>query len=134
MEANKDDIARYAAGLDTSDMAYPFHLLELGAGDGRKTRTLLNHFIKLKLPFDYVSVDISEGALRAQARSLANSDVDLSEGSSLRQVRLIAGQNVQAIRNLRHSQNRVLVMFLGSSIGKGCSSATVIKYITDASI
>lgn len=117
MEANKDDIAVFASGLDVSDIPHPFHLVELGAGDGRKTRVLLNHFISRKLPFDYVSVDISEGALRDQAKRLAASDVDLSEESSMSGVRLLTADNIQGIRTLRHSQSRVLVMFLGSSVG-----------------
>lgn len=117
MTTHQDDIARYASGLDVGDMARPFHLVELGAGDGRKTRVLLDHFIRRQLPFDYVSVDISEGALRAQAESLKESGLDFSEDSSIREVRLMVADNVQAIRTLRHSLDRVLVMFLGSSIG-----------------
>jgi len=117
LEANKGDIARFASGLDVGDVARPFHLVELGAGDGRKTRVLLDHFIKRSLPFDYVSVDISEGALRSQATSLMASGLDFGAESSLREVRLMVADNVQAIRTLRHSLDRVLVMFLGSSIG-----------------
>ena len=40
-----------------------FRLLELGAGDGYKTRILLEHFVKEKASFSYAPVDISSHVL-----------------------------------------------------------------------
>ena len=41
-----------------------FNLVELGAGDGRKTKVLLEHFLKGGLDFRYVPIDICEAAVR----------------------------------------------------------------------
>jgi dimethylhistidine N-methyltransferase len=40
-----------------------FNLVELGAGDGRKTSLLIEHFMKEGLQFKYVPIDISERAM-----------------------------------------------------------------------
>jgi uncharacterized SAM-dependent methyltransferase len=41
----------------------PFDLIELGAGDGLKTRVLLEHFQQCKLQYRYFPVDISRNIL-----------------------------------------------------------------------
>jgi len=40
-----------------------FNLVELGAGDGRKTSVLLKHFLEQKMDVRYIPIDISQGAL-----------------------------------------------------------------------
>ena len=42
----------------------PFNLVELGAGDGRKTSLLIDYFLQQHREFQYVPIDISEGAMR----------------------------------------------------------------------
>ena len=51
--SKKDEIARLVNGSR-------FNLVELGAGDGRKTKILLEHFLKAGLDFRYVPIDICE--------------------------------------------------------------------------
>ena len=41
----------------------PINLVELGAGDGKKTFLLLEHFLEKGLQFRYVPIDISEDAI-----------------------------------------------------------------------
>ena len=48
----------------------PFNLIEMGAGDGRKTAILLEHFLERRLDFQYVPIDISEAAMQALTSSL----------------------------------------------------------------
>jgi L-histidine N-alpha-methyltransferase len=40
-----------------------FNLVELGAGDGRKTSKLIEYFLKKQFDFTYIPIDISEGAM-----------------------------------------------------------------------
>lgn len=89
----------------------PFRLVELGAGDGRKTRLLLDSFLQAKLDFDYVPVDISEAAMRDLTKRLSG------ELPALRCSGLVA-EYFDGLRWLaRESGTRMLVLFLGSNIG-----------------
>ena len=47
-----------------------FRLLELGAGDGLKTRVLLEYFIDQEASFDYSPVDISDNVLQILTRRM----------------------------------------------------------------
>jgi L-histidine Nalpha-methyltransferase len=47
-----------------------FNLIELGSGDGCKTRILINHFLDEKLDVHYFPIDISSGAITNLVRSL----------------------------------------------------------------
>ena len=55
----------------------PFNLVELGAGDGRKTRLILDHFLEVGLEFSYLPIDISEYAMRKLTKSLGKELADL---------------------------------------------------------
>lgn len=121
----------------SADDAVPFNLVELGAGDGRKTAILLRHFVQTNRRFAYTSIDISAGALRSQAARMRApaTGLDLSLTSPLHKVTLLAGDNIQSIQSLtaarKHGANstkrgyssrlgdagRLVVTFLGSSIG-----------------
>jgi len=58
LESNKAAISALFA-----DHGKPFNLIELGAGDGKKTKLLLRHLTAQKLPFTYTPIDISQNAL-----------------------------------------------------------------------
>ncbi len=60
---NKEEIADVLQGER-------FNLVELGPGDARKTRILLQHLLERKLDFRYVPIDISEASLRDLVQSL----------------------------------------------------------------
>jgi len=91
--------------------ANPFLLVELGAGDGLKTKLLLRHFNALGTPFAYLPVDISKNMLNVLRHELSRDLPDL-------QVRTYPGDYFDALDHLNHKEDgRKVLMFLGSSIG-----------------
>jgi L-histidine Nalpha-methyltransferase len=91
----------------------PFRIIELGAGDGEKTRILLEHFIQSQLTCDYVPIDISEGAIKNL--------VDVLESrysQSSMSVTGLAADYFDGLREIQKQSNmRNIVFFLGSTIG-----------------
>lgn len=63
LDRHKADILALTSGA-------PLNLVDLGAGDGRKTRVLLEHCTKAGKDFRYVPIDISEGAMRTLVESV----------------------------------------------------------------
>lgn len=104
LETHKDDICRRAGGCGLD-------VVELGAGDGRKTRVLLGHLMDRGERFNYVPIDISESAVRGLSRELSESFPHLEA----------QGLVAEYMRGMdwlsRQSGLRKLVLFLGSSIG-----------------
>jgi len=91
----------------------PFRILEIGAGDGQKTETLLRRFLDLQLEFEYVPVDICH---RSIVDLIAKLRRTIQVGSF--RVRGIVAEYQEALSVLReHAPMRNLVLFLGSSIG-----------------
>lgn len=64
LKNNSAEIAKSFSGPDG------FDLIELGAGDGKKTKVLLREFIQQKLIFSYFPVDISRDVLEELELSL----------------------------------------------------------------
>ncbi len=92
----------------------PFELVELGAGDGLKTKVLLGYFWNQQARFTYVPVDISESALHNLTADVQQYWPDLPVSPQ-------PGEYMQALNRLADSprqQNvRRVVLFLGSNIG-----------------
>ena len=89
----------------------PFELVELGAGDGLKTKLLLGHFGKKKANFAYVPVDISADALDGLV-------ADVSQQWPHLQLRPRHTDYLKALEQLsEESGARRVVLFLGSNIG-----------------
>jgi dimethylhistidine N-methyltransferase len=90
-----------------------WRIVELGAGDGRKTEVLLRSFLAAGLEFEYVPIDICPEAVHGLTRQLRRR----FDKHDLR-VRPIAAEYADAWRELRRAgSTRQLVLFLGSSIG-----------------
>ncbi|MFC4794082.1 L-histidine N(alpha)-methyltransferase [Hymenobacter endophyticus] len=87
-----------------------FFLLELGAGDGLKTKILLRQLLESNARFTYVPVDISEAALDGLAASLR------AELPALR-VEPVVADYADALRLMASRPGRKAVLFLGSNIG-----------------
>jgi dimethylhistidine N-methyltransferase len=89
----------------------PFALVEMGAGDGEKTKILLGHFISKGLDFHYAPVDISESALSELEVSLSEQFPTLS----------FQGRSAEYASGFSEidtfSETKTLLLFLGSSIG-----------------
>jgi dimethylhistidine N-methyltransferase len=89
----------------------PVNLVELGPGDARKTRVLLEHFLERDLDFRYVPIDISEAALKELVPGIEKDFPTL-------QVHGLVSEYFNALnwlKNLNHRRN--FVLFLGSNIG-----------------
>jgi len=86
-------------------------LVELGAGDGAKTRILIQDLLDSKVNFRYIPVDISQEALIQLGGSMKQQFPDLV-------MDLRCGDYFLMIEELsRTYPNRKVVLFLGSNLG-----------------
>ena len=99
-----------AAALRPETAQEPFFLLELGAGDGLKTKVLLRHLLETGAVLTYVPVDISGAALDGLAASLSEELPDL-------RVEPIVADYSAALQLMATRPGRKVVLFLGSNIG-----------------
>lgn len=110
-EAHAEDIVKQFRSFNARE---PVNIVELGAGDGRKTKILLQALMKQKVLFEYIPIDISRQAM---------ADLFEAMGSVFKDQPLmvhgIVGDYVQAVRHTvaLHPNRRTIVLFIGSSIG-----------------
>ena len=89
----------------------PFDLIELGAGDGLKTRILLEELLRQGADFRYSPVDISGDAMDGLVKNLREELPQL-------QIQPQIGDYFQALKKMNHeSETPKIVLFLGSNIG-----------------
>lgn len=104
LEMHKDSIGSLIDGERCN-------LVELGAGDGKKTKILLEQFLEMGIDFQYCPVDISESAVKQLASELNDKFPTLEMNGLVSDyfdgLRLLSSQN----------QARTVVLFLGSNIG-----------------
>ncbi|MEL6191082.1 MAG: L-histidine N(alpha)-methyltransferase [Bacteroidota bacterium] len=94
-----------------SQFGAPFRLIDFGAGDGLKTKILLDHFLEQEVSFSYTTVDISGDALQQLCSELAVSHPELD-------VSPIEGDYFVALDQLNETDKLPkVIMFLGSNIG-----------------
>ncbi len=94
-----------------SDAGNPFSLVELGAGDGLKTKLLLRHFHGHSADFTYLPIDISPNVLNVLS-------YELSRDLPGVQVQPYPGDYFDGLDELnRKDGGRKVILFLGSSIG-----------------
>ncbi len=88
-----------------------FRLVELGAGDGTKTKVLLEHFVNEGTDFVYSPIDISQSVLNQLEEGVLKAVPNLK-------IDCIQGDYFKALSELNsnHLQKEVL-LFLGSTIG-----------------
>ena len=100
-----------------------FNLVELGAGDGQKTKVLLEHFLKIGLDFRYVPIDICEAAVQGLIGGL-------DQYSSQLQIEGLVAEYFDGLKWLSNmNEQRNVVLFLGSNIGNfSHSEARVFLY------
>ena len=87
-----------------------FELIELGAGDGTKTKELLRSLDTQSYNFDYFPIDISSNALNLLEKDLKNELPNLS-------VQIQEGDYFKVLASLKESKKPKIVLFLGSNIG-----------------
>ncbi|NLN25639.1 MAG: L-histidine N(alpha)-methyltransferase [Bacteroidetes bacterium] len=86
-------------------------LIELGAGDGKKTKVLLKHMAENQFNFTYKPVDISENAVFSLTKTLAEELPDL-------ETEPIVGEYFDALERIQHlNKRKKVILFLGSNIG-----------------
>jgi len=90
---------------------YSFNFVELGSGDGRKTKILLKHFVNKKLSFEYFPLDISKASLEDLLTNLQTEIKELKATG-------LSGDYFHGIKKLSLLNEKPnLVLFLGSNIG-----------------
>lgn len=104
LETRKADISQRLCGQSVN-------LVELGAGDGCKTRVLIDELLCRGIDFTYVPIDISSAAVSDLSSRLAADFSDLC-------VNGIASDYFDGLKWLSSQvQGRNMVLFLGSTIG-----------------
>jgi dimethylhistidine N-methyltransferase len=89
----------------------PFHLIELGVGDGHKTKLLIRQFLEDKHDFRYVPIDISETSIQLVSSEMKREFTRL-------EVSGVVSEYFDGIRWISKYDHRPnLVLFLGSNIG-----------------
>jgi len=87
-----------------------FELIELGAGDGTKTKELLRVLLDGKFDFEYLPIDISSS-------SLDDLESSLSDEFPALQVRKKHGDYFNVLETLKENHHPKVILFLGSNIG-----------------
>lgn len=87
-----------------------FELIELGAGDGLKTKKLLKYLAENDFHFDYLPIDISQNALD-------NLESDLKKELPKVSVKTKQGDYFEILASLNENKNPKIILFLGSNIG-----------------
>jgi len=87
-----------------------FDLVEFGAGDGYKTKILLNYFTSQNVSFEYIPVDISSHVLNILVNSLKETFPGLS-------VNELCDEYFSALQKLNKNERRKIVLFMGANIG-----------------
>ena len=105
-QTQKQEIFQDFLGSETQ-----FELIELGAGDGLKTKILLSHFLSQKVPFKFTPIDISAEAVNKLVDGLEKDIPGLQVNGQI-------GDYFHLIHDLKgNDQIRKIILFLGSNIG-----------------
>jgi len=86
-----------------------FSLIEFGAGDGFKTKLILEHLINSEVNFQYRPVDISEAVLKEL-------QLDLTDKMPKLDCKPLVGTYTKSLKELKGDQPKLL-FFLGSNLG-----------------
>lgn len=108
-EIFKEQNEEIIEALDIKQNKY-FELIELGPGDGTKTKELLKTLVSGNYDFDYLPVDISQNALDQLEQSL---EKELPEVS----VKKKQGDYFSMLESLKEVKQQKVIFFLGSNIG-----------------
>lgn len=111
-------LIQQAISIDSED----FNLIELGAGDGSKTKILLNYFLEKNCKFTYYPVDISNNILDELKEDLANEIPELK-------CHTINEEYFSALKEIQKLNKRKnVIFFLGSNIGNFSPEAVAVFF------
>ena len=88
-----------------------YNLIELGAGDGLKTKVLLSHLHDQNAIFEYTTIDISEEAVKNLVANLKQEIPGIKINGRV-------GDYFQLMEKISHNNHsKKILLFLGSNIG-----------------
>jgi dimethylhistidine N-methyltransferase len=105
----KNQTQQIITDLELDKNAY-FELIELGAGDGLKTKELLKLLDQENYKFDYLPVDISQNALD-------NLEISVNKEMPTISIKTKQGDYFEVLESLKSTKTPKVVLFLGSTIG-----------------
>jgi dimethylhistidine N-methyltransferase len=108
-EIFKDKHQEMISSIDIKPDTF-FELIELGAGDGTKTKELLNALLHGGYDFEYLPIDISLSALESL-------ETELEQEFPSLQVRKKHGDYFGVLETLKENHHPKVILFLGSNIG-----------------
>ncbi len=105
LEINAEDI------VDSFTSSQGIDLIELGAGDGKKTKVLIRKLVEKGHKFDYLPIDISQNVLDELKESL---EKEIPEA----RVRVQQGTYFKTLEKLsEYNSRKKVILVLGSNIG-----------------
>ena len=106
LKRHKERIAGYFSAENEA-----FNLIEMGAGDGTKTKILLKHLQEIRAQFQYLPIDISSSVLEELTKRLKTDfpgiDVTPMQGTYFDSLEEIC----------KFQEQKKVILFLGSNIG-----------------
>lgn len=109
MDIFENQTDKIIKALQLSPESY-FELIELGAGDGLKTKKLLTMLSQEGFQFDYFPIDISQN-------SLDKLEADLNKQLPEVSVKKKQGDYFEVLTSLKEIKAPKVILFLGSNIG-----------------
>lgn len=91
--------------------AQPSHLVELGSGDGEKTRILIEQFLADGIEFQYTAIDISKGAINNLISAL-----NKKFGNAKLNVTGMVADYFEGLASISDNSIRKMVLFLGVTL------------------
>lgn len=96
-----------------------FDVIELGAGDGMKTKILLEHFINKNADFTFMPIDISEEAINILVNDLVKNYPQINVDPKI-------GDYFQMMEEINsYDSAPKIILFLGSNIGNYNESESI---------
>lgn len=108
LKSNKDKLLNFFQSKKQS-----FRLIDLGAGDASKTKTLLEYYEQLGVPFTYAPVDLSASILSALSESLNAAYPELN----FEAINKDYWAAMECLQAQTSKKERNVVLFLGANIG-----------------
>jgi L-histidine N-alpha-methyltransferase len=105
-----------------SAIAQPFHVIELGPGNGLKTKLFLKEAIRQKKLLTYYPIDISREALDGLKQNL--------QAEIAGSIQPIENEYMAGIQSLSDIPGNKLILFMGSNIGNLSHAETVAFFST----
>lgn len=103
---------------DIAEIHQSIEIVELGAGDGSKTKTLLEQFLPNFETLKYIALDISENILSVNRQLISQSLPNV-------EIQTVTGNYFKTYPEIPKSNDGRLVLFLGANIGNFTSKSSV---------